>query len=90
MMESVSSHVIRAIQLSYTGRHVSQRILQLWRVINSRDRHRYIRWIFFVLLDMCMGLCLAHVLRQLFLTPQRSIGMYFHRAFKNYQRSLLN
>ena len=78
MAVSVSSRVVRLTELSYTGRHISQRVLQVWRVIISRDIHRFFRLIFFILLDICLGLCLAHVLRRLFLTPQRSIGTSNH------------
>ena len=73
-MTSISSHVVAALQLSYTGRHISQRILQFWNVVLSKDIHRLARLIILVIFDMLLGLCMAHLLRSLFVTPQRSIG----------------
>ena len=73
-MIRIASHFTRLIHLSYTGRHIHQRTNQLWRVIKSQDIHRFIRLTVFIMLDMFLGLCLAHLLRRLFVTPQRSIG----------------
>ena len=64
----------RVIQLSYTGRHTYQRALQVCRVLVSGELHKCLRLLVFVLLDLLLGLCLAHLLRGLFVTPQRSIG----------------
>ena len=83
-MISLAGHASRVIHLSYTGRHIHQRTMQLWRVVTSKDLYRFIRLIVFVMLDMLLGLCLAHLLRRLFVTPQRSIGMTFkYTIFKN-------
>ena len=80
-MISIASQVSRVIHLSYTGRHIYQRTNQLWRVVTSQDLYRFIRLMIFIVLDMLLGLCLAHMLRRLFLTPQRSIGNFLNRVF---------
>ena len=80
-MISIASQVSRVIHLSYTGRHIYQRTNQLWRVVTSQDLYRFIRLIIFIVLDMLLGLCLAHMLRRLFLTPQRSIGNFLYCIF---------
>ena len=77
----IASQVSRVIHLSYTGRHIYQRTNQLWRVVTSQDIYRFIRLIIFIVMDMLLGLCLAHMLRRLFLTPQRSIGKFWNYIF---------
>ena len=85
MIQSLSNRVVRLTELSYTGRHVVERVTQIWRVLSSRDVRRLVRLIAFILLDIFMGLCLAHVLRRFFVTPQRSIGRKrYNCTFKNF------
>ena len=84
IMIRLAGHVSRGIHLSYTGRHIHQRIMQLWRVVTSKDFYRCLRFILIIMLDMLLGLCLAHLLRRLFVTPQRSIGKIIkYGLFKN-------
>ena len=73
-MNRIASQLLRVVHLSYTGRHIHQRTSQLLRVVVSQDIHRFARLAVFIILDMFLGLCLAHLLRRLFVTPQRSIG----------------
>ena len=82
MTSLLSTRMIRLTELCYTSKHFSQRILQVWRVLSSRDIYQLIRLVIFILLDIFLGLCLAHALKSLFLTPQRSIGKMKYAAFK--------
>jgi len=79
-MNRVASQLLRVVHLSYTGRHIHQRTSQLWRVVVSQDIYRFARLAVFIILDMLLGLCLAHLLRRLFVTPQRSIDFALEGA----------
>ena len=74
MLQSAPNQMIKLVKVSYTGRNLIERISQMRDVYTSQETYRIGRLFIFLLIDVLMGFCLAHLLRQFFLTPHRSIG----------------